>query len=111
LPGEPTTFRRKNGILVVEEKLLVRPRALREGLRMKPYIVKFNHVSERERGGYDSEEMYLCLHAESRQLAFEKYLHVTGGETHQNYVVSVTDEQKVEAFWDRDAWKFVTIPS
>jgi hypothetical protein len=78
---------------------------------MRPYIVKFNHVSESDRGKMNSEEMFLCLHAEDRRDAFEKYIQVTGGEQSQNYFVSVTGEDKIEAFWDRSTWKFFTIPS
>jgi hypothetical protein len=75
---------------------------------MKPYIVKFNYVTESERGKFNTEEMFLCLHAEDRRDAFEKYLQVTGGETRQCYVVSVIDETKVEMFWDRSTWSFMT---
>jgi hypothetical protein len=78
---------------------------------MKPYIVKFQHYSEGADGNMQSEDMYLCLHAMDRRDAFEKYLHVTDGEQSQNYLVSVTGEDKVEAFWDASSWKFVTIPS
>jgi hypothetical protein len=78
---------------------------------MKPYIVKFQHFSEGTDGTMDSEEMYLCLHAENKRDAFEKYLHVTDGEQSQNYLVSVTGEDRIEAFWDAATWKFVTIPS
>jgi hypothetical protein len=111
LPGEPTTFRRKNGILVVEEKLLVRLRALKEGLPMRPYIVKFQHYSEGADGSMQSEDMFLCIHAKDRHDAFEKYLHVTDGEQRQNYLTSITGQDKIEAFWDKATWTFVTIPS
>jgi hypothetical protein len=111
LPQEPTTFRRKNGILVVEDRLLVRPRALKEGLHMKPYIVKFQHLSEGMKGDIEREEMFLCLHATDRRGAFEKYLQVTGGEQMQNYFISVTGENKIETYWDRSRWTFFTIPT
>ena len=75
---------------------------------MKPYIVKFNYVTEDANGAFNSEEMFLCLHGEDRRDAFEKYLQVTGGETRQCYVVSVIDETKVEMFWDRSTWSFMT---
>jgi hypothetical protein len=45
---------------------------------MKPFIVKFNYVTESERGKFNTEEMFLCLHADDRRDAFEKYLQVTG---------------------------------
>jgi hypothetical protein len=77
---------------------------------MKPYIVKFNYLSEDAKGKVTSEEMFLCLHAKDRREAFEKYLQVTGGESRQSYVVSVTGQDKIEAFWSTKDWKFFTIP-
>ncbi len=78
---------------------------------MKPFIVKFNYVTESERGKYTTEEMFLCLHGDDRRDAFEKYLQVTGGESRQCYIVSVVGPDKIEAFWDRSLWRFVTIPT
>ena len=78
---------------------------------MKPYIVKFKYLTEDIKGAINSEEMFLCLHAEDRRDAFEKYLQVTGGEQRQSYVISVTGEDKIEAFWNASTWSFVTIPT
>ena len=78
---------------------------------MKPFIVKLNYVTESERGKFNTEEMFLCLHAEDRRDAFEKYLQVIGGEQRQCYIVSVIVPDKIEAFWDRSLWRFVTIPT
>ena len=74
----------------------------------KPYIVKFNYVTETDRGKMNSEEMFLCLHADDHREAFEKYLQVSGGETRQCYIVSVIDDNKIEMFWDRSTWSFMT---
>ncbi len=65
---------------------------------MKPYIVKFQHFSEGVDGTLHSEDMFLCLHATNKRDAFEKYLHVTNGEQSQNFLTSVTGDDKVEAF-------------
>ena len=79
-------------------------------MNCKPYIVKFNHFFEGERGQQNTEEMFLCLHAENIMDAREKYLTVTGGPFHQNWLVSITDERKIEFFWMAVEHKFVTIP-
>jgi hypothetical protein len=94
-----------------KRKATRRAKSLEGRTTMKPYIVKFRHVDEGVDGTLRSEEMYLCLHDEDRRGAFEKYLQVTGGEQMQNYFISVTGEDKIEAFWDASTWKFVTIPS
>ena len=78
---------------------------------MKPYIVKFFHLDEDIEGTVHREDMYLCLHAETNRDAMEKYVQVTGGEHNQDYLISVTGESKVEQFWNRDDWKFYTIPT
>ena len=77
---------------------------------MKPYIVKFNWVTETDRGKMNSEEMFLCLHAENPRDAFEKYLQVTGGESRQCYFVTI-NANGIELFRDRDSGKFFTIPT
>ncbi len=83
----------------------------KETVMNKPYIVKFNYVTEDAKGAFNSEEMFLCLHADDRRDAFEKYLQVTGGEQRQCYIVSVVGPDKIEAFWDRSLWKLVPIPT
>ncbi len=74
---------------------------------MKPYIVKFYHIEE----GAEKEEMFIALHSEDYRGAMEKYVAVTGGEYRGNYLISVTGKEKIEAFWNRDDWKFYTIPN
>ena len=74
----------------------------------KPYIVKFYYYDETSK---DQEEMFLCLHAEDRRDAREKYAQVTGGESRNCFLTSVTGPDKIEAFWNRSTWSFVTIPT
>lgn len=74
---------------------------------MKPYIVKFYHIEE----GSEKEEMFIALHAKTNRDAMEKYVTVAGGEYRDNYLISVTGKDKIEAFWNRDDWKFYTVPT
>ncbi len=75
---------------------------------MTPYIVKFNHLDDDMTG--NGEEVFLCIHASDRRDAAEKFWSITGGESRGNFLVSVTGEDKIEAFWLSRDWKFVTIP-
>jgi hypothetical protein len=90
----------------IRRKLLLLVRALKEMLQMKPYIMKFMHSDD----GNPAEEMFLCIHAKDRRHAQERYVAITGGESRGNALVSVTGSDKIEAFWNRDTWSFVTIP-
>ena len=87
---------------------MARPVEPTERIRdMHPYIVKFMHSDD----GSPAEEMFLCLHAWDRRGARERYVAITGGEDRGNALVSVTGEDKIEAFWNRSTWSFVTIPT
>jgi hypothetical protein len=77
---------------------------------MKPYIAKFQYFSEDKFGQLDREDMFLCLNAEDRRAAREKFVAVTGGESRQCFLVSITGPDKIEAFWDRSMWTFTTVP-
>jgi hypothetical protein len=74
---------------------------------MKPYIVKFIHADD---DGKNPEGMFLCLHAEDKRGAAEKFWQTTGGESRGNALVSVMGKDKIEAFWSAKDWKFFTIP-
>jgi hypothetical protein len=72
-----------------------------------PYIVRFTHAND---DGGPIEEMFLCLHADSIVLAAEKFWSMLGGVGQPNVLVSIKTEMGVEAYYDRQSGKFVTIP-
>ena len=76
---------------------------------MKPYIVKF--LYHEDDGAMNGEEMFLCLRADDPRDAQEKFVQVTGGESRNCRLVSVTTKDKIELFWSRTHWQFFTIPT
>ena len=74
---------------------------------MEPYIIKFRHHGD----ALQTAEMSLCLHAPHRRLAAELFWEVTGGMERNNELISITGSDRIEAFWVRQQWKFVTIPA
>jgi hypothetical protein len=74
---------------------------------MRAYIVKFNHSDD---DSDKPEGMFLCLYADSKRDAAEKFWQITGGESRNNFLVSVTGDNRIECYWDNKTWRFFTIP-
>ena len=70
---------------------------------MKPYIVKFSYHWEDS----PQEEMALCLHADTPDDARERFVQVTGGQSRNCYLISVTGANRIEMMWSAREWTFV----